>query len=310
MSSLSAISPEVVTSSLLAAGAVRRRRPTGEDSRSCSAAARRVAALGDRRIFTAASLRDAAAGRDALPVEALGLRVVDVSARGVRGLRVLARVLAAADRVVGLLAVRMVRAVVLFAAVFRGVAAAVRAPPRVPAGLARLVAGFAVRTGAFRAVVDTRFGAARVEAARLVVVRLPAARFAGAAALARVVFFGAALAAVLVVLAAVRFTGVRVALARVAVALVAVRGVFAAALPGLGPGLVAVVDRVVFAAPRVVRVVVARALLPAVRRPPARMAMARVRLPSELFSLLMIKILWFDRERRRSNGMVRHLPQS
>lgn len=307
MSSLSAISPEVVTSSLLAAGAVRRRRPTGEDSRSCSAAARRVAALGDRRIFTAASLRDAAAGRDALPVEALGLRVVEVSARG---LRVLARVLAAADRVVGLFAVRMVRAVVLFAAVFRGVAAAVRAPPRVPAGLARLVAGFAVRTGAFRAVVDTRFGAARVEAARLVVVRLPAARFAGAAALARVVFFGAALAAVLVVLAAVRFTGVRVALARVAVALVAVRGVFAAALPGLGPGLVAVVDRVVFAAPRVVRVVVARALLPAVRRPPARMAMARVRLPSELFSLLMIKILWFDRERRRSNGMVRHLPQS
>ncbi|MGI4983923.1 MAG: hypothetical protein ACRYGL_11470 [Janthinobacterium lividum] len=281
-----------------------RRRPVpADDSRSCSAAARRVAAFGERRIFTAASLRVAAGLLAVVLAAGAVLRAVGVSARGVRVVRLAVAVFAADARGVAL---RAVRDVLVFAAGLRVVGDAARFGVRAVAALVvrdDVAAGFAVRVGVLRAVVvalarvvpvraaAVRVVVLRVEAARAVVgrlvLRVAAVRLAGAAAFARVVFFGAALVAA----ALVRGAAVRVVLARVVDAFV-VRGAFAAATAlGFGPGFfVAVVRAAGLATARVVRAVVPRALLPAVRRPPARIAMARVRRPPVVSSLLMLGI--------------------
>lgn len=319
------------------------RRPRGAAvSRSCSAAARRSAALGERRILTAASLRELTglrvAGLDAVAV----LRDVGASARAAPVLRlpVVPSDFAAAGRDAGLFAVRVVRAAGVLLPTLRVVPASLRLVAR--AAVAdfgeRVVVGLAVRTGVLRVLVDAlarvagvrlagvlvaavlvdaaRAAGARVEVARAgearpvparAVDRPPTFRFAGAATFARVVLTVAAFAAVLapvfgpglalVLTAALpRVAGARLAgalalLARVVGALVA-RGDFGAALAALGPGFLEAGERVAAAVPvRVVRVVAARALVPAVRRLPARMAMARVRPASELSSLLMVGIL-------------------
>ncbi len=254
------------------------------------------------------------------------------SERVVRALGVDAWDFAAAERVAGLLAVRVERAVSALAVVLRAVAADVRFVPRalaadfvVRVAAVRAVVARVVRAGAFRVAVAVgpwrvvRAVAVRPDAARVVV--RPAARLVAGAAFARVVRFGAAAfaeAAALVVRAGVRavFARVvdalvaRVVVARVVVARVvgvlvlaartgafAVRVLFAAGLAGLvdfadlAPGFLAAADRVDTVAPvRVVRAVVLRVLEAAVRRPPARTAMARVRLPS-VVSLLMIETL-------------------
>lgn len=280
----------------------------GTDSRSCSAAARRVAALGERRIFTAASLRVAAGLladdllvddllvddllADGLLAAGVVFRVVDAS---VRGLRALGALFAADDRGAAL---RVVRDVLLLAAAgLRAVVDAARFGVREAAAFVvreGAVAVFAGRVGVLRAGVAVlarvvpvraaevrvvlRVDAVRAVAGRAVVraavVRAAAVRFAGAAAFARVVAFGAALVADALVLVA----AVRVVLARVVDVFVA-RGAFAAAL-AFGPGFFAVV----------VRGVVPRALLPAARRPPAFIAMARVRRPPVVSSVLMLEI--------------------
>lgn len=291
--------------------ALRRRRAMGDASRSCSAAARRVAASGARRIFTAASLREAA-GLRALAFGSL----FAVSARGERVLRALElpRDLAGAERVAALFAVRVVRAVLLFAVVLRAVAVAAAGRLTLPvlAGFAaRVVLGvrvarvavavFVVRAGALRAVVAAF---ARVAGARVVVVRVVAARpvalagaarfFAAGAALARVVFLAPALVAVVLEAAAfVRVVAARVVLTRL-VAGLAARVVFGlvAAFVGFALAFLAAAERADAAGVlRVVRAVAPRALLPAVLRPPARTAMARVRRPSVLPSMLMMQIL-------------------
>lgn len=219
--------------------------------------------------------------------------------------------LAAADRAAVLVAVRVVRAVLLLAAVLRVVAGALRAAAAgarfaglaLPARVAAvdrvprsLVADFVERAGVLRAaglafalVLPVRLAAARGAAARVVavraVVRLGAARFAAGAALARVVFFAGAFAAAVLV--------VRLADARVVLAAALVDDPFAAddvfgAAFDFAAGFFAADE----AAPvRVVRAAALRALVPAVRRPPARTAIARVRPPSVVVSLLMIRIL-------------------
>jgi hypothetical protein len=295
-------------------------------------------ALGDRRIFTAASLRVSAgcsAGlRVLVPVEdflvfrAVGLGAArpadwDGSARGVRVLRVLASDLAAAERVAGLFAVRKVRAVVAgLVDVLRVGSEVARLVPRALAvafaarGAAVRVPRVAVaadfgRPGALRAVVEAL---ARVVVVRVAVVRVDAARagarvvgarFAAGAALARVVFFGAAAladAALVVRAAAGRAAAGRVALARLAgalavrvVAALAGRVAFAAGFVAFGtllafaPSFLAAVERADAVVPvRVVRAVALRALEPAVRRPPARTAIARVRGLSFGVSVVMI----------------------
>lgn len=229
---------------------------------------------------------------------------------------------AATDRAGALFAVRVVRAVLVFAAVLRVVAAAglravaVAARFDGPVFVARaavvdraprsVVADFVVRAGALRAaglafafVLPARLAAARAVAARgaavrvvatRAVVRPVAARFAVGAALARVVFFGAVFAAAVLV---VRAAEARVVLAAVLPPVVepfAVDAVFGAAFD-LPPDVFDVDERSDAAAPaRVVLAAVPRALVPAVRRPPARTAIARLRRPS-VVSLLMIRIL-------------------
>lgn len=321
------------------------RRPLGTDaSRSCSAAARRSVALGARRILTAASLRELTGLRVAgLEVVAV-LRDVGASARAAPVLRLpdVPSDFAAAERVAGLFAVRMVRAAAVLVPVLRVVPESLRLVAR--AAVAdfgeRVVADLAARTGVLRVLVGAlarvagvrvagvlvdgvrvdaaraagaRVDAARAGAARPVPARAadrpPTLRFAGAAVLARVVLteaafvpvltpvLGPGLALVLAPIALPRVAGARLAgalavLARDVGAL-ATRGDFGAALAALGPGFFATADRVPAAVPvRVVRVVAARALVPAVRRPPARMAMARVRPMSELSSLLITGILF------------------
>lgn len=335
------------------------RRPLGTKlSCNCSAAARRSAALGARRVLTAASLRELTGLRAAgLEVVAV-LRDVGASARAAPLLRLpdVPSDFAAAERTAGLFAVRMVRAAVLVP-VLRVVPASLRLVARaavVDFG-ERVVAGLVARTGVLRVLVDAlarlagarvaavlvaavlvaavlvegvrvdaaRAAGARVDAARAGAARVPARaaerpptfRFAGAALFARVVLtaaafvpvFGPGFAPALAPIALPRVAGARLAGARLAgarlvaapavlardVAALATRGDFGAALAGLGPGFFAAADRVPAAVPvRVVRVVAARALVPAVRRPPARIAMARVRPLSELSSLLITGILF------------------
>ena len=244
-----------------------------------------------------------------------------------RVLRVDARDFAAAERVAGLFAVRIERAVSALAVVLRVVPVDARFGPRAPvadftvraapvravlvrAVLVRAVLVRAVRAGAFRVAVavvpvrEVRVVAVRPDAARTVV-RPAAARLVTGAAFARVVRFGAAALADAAACALV----VREVVAR-AGALV-VRVPFAAGLAALvvfadlAPSFLAAADRVDAVAPvRMVRAVLPRAPEPAVRRPPARAAMARVRLPS-VVSLLMIETLCLvemmaRREDRRS----------
>ena len=250
----------------------------------------------------------------------------------------LLRDFAVAERVAGFGAVRVVRAVVLFAAVVRVAADAgrrvVRAVlaallVRAAAGLARVVvadfgarlvvADLVARAGALRAVVvafarvgAVRVDGVRVEVARLVVARvvarpvtaravdLPAAvRFAGAAAFDRAVFAAPVLLPVLVAPALARVAGVRADFATVLEAVLlplaaalATRGFFAAGFSDFAAAFLAGVERVLLVVPlRVVRAVVPRAVVPALRRPPARTAIARVRRPSDPFSVLMVRIL-------------------
>lgn len=314
------------------------RRPLGAaESRSCPAAARRSAALGERRILTAASLRVLAGLRVAGLDLVAALRDVGAAARTAPVLRLpdVPSDFAAGERVVGFFAARLVLTALV--AGLRVVPASLRFARTAVAGLGeRGVAGFA-RAGVLRALVDAfarvagtrvaglRVAAVRVDAARAAGARVdvaragaarpvparaaerpPAVRFAGAATLARVVLTAAALVPVLAPVfgpglelaftpvalprvAGARFAGALAAFARDVGAL-ATRADFGAAL---GPGFFAVPVRVAAVVPvRVVRVVAARALVPAVRRPPALIAMARVRPLSELSSLLMVVVLF------------------
>lgn len=265
---------------------------------------------GARRIFTAASLRDPAGLRAA----AVGSGLAAVSLRG--GLVLLAdllpRDLAAAERAAGLLAVRIVRAVEVFDMVLRAGVAAERRGLAALAGLdARVVLGvravrpavvaFAARAGVLRAAVDAfaRVAGVRVDAVRVVaarpVARVGAARFfAAGAAFARVDFAADVLVAALApVVFVARVVVTRVVFARLATGFAARAAFgFGAAFAGFAPSFFAAAERAdAVGALRVTRAVELRALLPAVRRPPARIAMARVRLPSVLPSLLMMGVL-------------------
>ena len=164
------------------------------------------------------------------------------------------------------------------------------------------VVAFAVRAGVLRAAVGAfaRVAGARVAAVRVVaarpVARAGAARFfAAGAAFARVDFVAAVL--VVAALDAVAFVtrGVvaRVVFARLAAGFAARAAFgFGAALVDFAPSFFAAAERAdAVGALRVARAVELRALLPAVRRPPARIAMAQVRLPSVLPSLLMMGVL-------------------
>ena len=230
------------------------------------------------------------------------VRVAGLSAaseRVVRILRVEAWDFTAAEWGAGLLAARVERPVSAFAVVLRAVSADVRFVPRalaadfvVRVAAVRAVVARAVRAGAFRVaaavapVRGARAGGVGLAAARVVV--RPAARVV----LARVA--GALVARV----AAARVVAVRVVAVRVLAARAgafAVRVLFAAGLAvlvdfgDLAAGFLVATDRVDAVAPvRVVRAAVLRAPEAAVRRPPARTAMARVRLPS-VVSLLMIE---------------------
>lgn len=146
----------------LAAGRPRLRRPTGDASRSVSAAFLRVEALGDRRIVTAASLRDVGA----LRVAAEGLAATFLREPAFSALPVLAVLTGFGLRAATAgLAVRVLRAVVVLAvlrpavAVLPRVAGVVRAAPRL-AVLVFGAVGFAVRVGArvvdFAAVARVR----------------------------------------------------------------------------------------------------------------------------------------------------------
>ncbi|WP_419730500.1 hypothetical protein [Lichenicola sp.] len=270
--------------------------------------------------------------------------------RGVVPFAAVVRVADAAGRrpVRAVLAAFVVRAVAGFARAVvadfeaRPVAVALAARP----GLLRAVAVAFARVAAGRddagRVALVRVEVERADVARLEVVRVvarpvpvvdlvAAVRFAGAAALPRVVFTAAVLLAVRVPGLA-RVAGARVAFETVfapalapvfapvllpAVAAFATRGAFAAGLPAFAPAFVptfapdftldfapaftpafvptffAAAERAPAVAPlRVVRAVVPRALVPAVRRPPARTAIARVRGPSDSFSVLMVWILY------------------
>ncbi|MGI4880967.1 MAG: hypothetical protein ACRYG4_26190 [Janthinobacterium lividum] len=308
-----------------------------------------MSALGERRILTAASLREAAGLRLVVLAAGLAARLVGVSVRGARPL--LATDFDAADRAAGPFAVRVAGD---FAAVLRVVAVAARLLPRavvvalaervavVVRALRVVVADFTARAEVLRVpvvalepeapvrpagvrVVAARVAAGRVEADRVEagrfaigcfeagravaeraegvrvdaarpVGRLVAARLVVVAVLAGLVFLVAPLATLLVAAPlAVRVAGARVVLARVVVAALVAREVFGAAF-GLAPGFFAAGERVDAVAPlRVDAVaplrVVLRALVPAVRLPPARTAMARLRVPSVLLSLLIVKVL-------------------
>ncbi len=270
-------------------GVLRPRRSTALPSRSTSAAARRVVAFGERRILTAAALR-----RDVVLVAAAFTEraAVDV-ARGVFGLRALSPFdFTVAARVAGPLAVRRAAAVVALPFFMRA-AAVCRVGVRVGG-----VAGLRVAAKTVPRAVLLLPAPVRVAAVRFVGARVVAVRFAVAAATDRVVFLGAVLAAAVFVVAfavlAAVVAAVRVVFVRVAEALAA-RIVFAAALgadgffaarifTGTERGAVVVLARVVRAAPP-------RGLVPAARRPPARIAIARPRGPRLLLSLLILETL-------------------
>lgn len=277
----------------------RLRRVVGEASRIVSAAFLRAVGLGDRRIVTAASLRVAAvlrvvAGFAPLrPVPTLVPVLVPLAARGLR--------VAAAG-----FSARTLRRVVVLAAVLRAVAVArgLLAAPRV--AVARV--GVLRPVDAVRAVL--RFGVAafavRVEARAVDFAVAARPRVAGAAAVLRagvlraaavrppVLRVAAVLLRVAVVLrAAVVF--VAVLAARVPEVLDAVRvGALAVlVVPRVAVDLpvdfLAAVERVAGAlVVRAVRDVVLRPVVAAVRRPPARTAMARVLRPGVLSSSLLM----------------------
>lgn len=160
-------------------------------------------------------------------------------------------------------------------------------------------------------VALARAAGVRVDVVRAVVarplVRVGAARFFGAAAVfARTGFFAAVLVAVVLDAAAfvVRGEADCVVFTRLGAGFAARAAFgFAAAFVDLGPGFFAAAERAdAVGALRVVRAVELRALLPAVLRPPARTAMARVRLPSVLPSLLMLDVLYLSGGRSKPGG--------
>lgn len=294
-----------------------RPRVVGDAERRVSAAFLRVPASGERRIFTAASLREAA-----LPDTAAVLRVVRVvvSARGLRVavvadlvarpavvLRVVlgrpgplrALVAARAGVLRATAAARGLRAGALDAARLApraGAALAVRVVDRVGVLVARVAGRAAVLVVAF--LVEPALAAPILDDAVRVAVALRA-----------VVLVAAALRAGAARVAATRFAVVRVPVARLVVgrvatalvarfagALAAVRvPVFAAVareVADLLPSFFAAADRAagVFAV-LVVRATEVRLPVPAVRRPPALTAIALARGPG-VFELSSVLIVW------------------
>ncbi len=268
-----------MTSGAVSLGARSRlRRPTGEPSRKVSAAFFLVAALGARRMATAASLREVRVLRVVVLLPVAGF---DVLVDGFVARAPVAVVDRAPRAVVAGFAVRVPRDAVPLLAVLRAVVVA-----RV-AEAARLVAGALAarvepRVVDFAAVVRLRAAAEalafaaglRAGALRAALARLVAALRAGAALLRVVVVLVARAGELLVVARAAVLPAL---VLRVAVDLLA--RLFAAA--ERDAGLLAL---------RMVRAVVLRPFDAAVLRPPVRTAMARVRRPGVLSSLSLLTV--------------------